>query len=172
MEARATTGNVELRAALERALQHTSAGLYKAAIERLKSVHRHNVMVLAHNGPDHRKKASCCYGFAFGVQPLSSASVTTLLQNGALRHRRSRARNGDVVLYFNDAGQLQHAGVIIDAPGRIRSKWARGEVHEHDLWEVPLSYGNFVEACVPPSVLRILALLKEPLVSPRRSTRM
>jgi hypothetical protein len=172
MEARATTGNVELRAALDEAVQLTSAALYRAAVERLKSVHGHHVRVLGHNiGPDHRKDASC-YGFAFGVQPLSSASLTTLLQAGALRRRRSRSRNGDVVLYFNDDGQLQHAGVIIDAPGRIRSKWGQAEVHEHDLWEVPLSYGNFAEAYVPPSAMRILALLKEPPVSPRQSARM
>jgi hypothetical protein len=165
MEAGIIAGNVELQAALGEAMQLTSAARYRADIERLKSVHRHNITVLPHDhGSDRRKEPSCRCGFAFGVQPLSSASVAILLQSGALRCRRSRARNGDVVLYF---GQPQHPGVIIDAPGRIRSKWGQAEVHEHELWEVPLSYGNVAEAFVPPLAMRILALLEQPCASRR-----
>src|SRR5262249_53280021 len=74
------------------------------------------------------------------------------------RRRRGRARANDVVLYFLD-GQVKHAGVIINAPDRIRSKWGPNEIHEHDLWEVPLSYGKETKIYLPPSAERILKQL-------------
>jgi X-Pro dipeptidyl-peptidase C-terminal non-catalytic domain len=58
----------------------------------------------------------------------------------AERRRRAAPRNGDVVLYFGDDERVQHAGQIIDASCRIRSKWGQAEVHEHGLWEVPLMH--------------------------------
>ena len=172
-------GHAELRRALTEATTLTTPQQYRAEIERLRSVFGHSITVLPHDyGRLKRGEPEpSCYGYAFGLannarylqlvaagagpdklQPLSSDSVTMLLAARALRRRRAGARHDDVVLYFHD-GQVKHAGVITNAPGRIRSKWGQAEVHEHDLWEVPLSYGNITKTYVPPSAKRILALL-------------
>lgn len=172
-------GNVALRTELEKATTLTDGKQYRAEIERLRRVYGHNIRVLPHDyGRMWRGEPEpSCYGFALGLadnaqylqlvkvkalqgepQPLSAASVTMLSDAGALRHRRAAPRNGDAVLYLNDR-EVKHAGVIIDAPGRIRSKWGQAEVQEHDLWEVPLNYGNVAETYLRPSVTRILEVI-------------
>jgi hypothetical protein len=170
-------GNIELRTELELATTLTDARQYRAEIERLRPVYGHNIRVLPHDYQRMRRgePEPSCYGFAFGLadnaeylqlvkarqgesQPLSHATVTMLLEAGVLRRRRAAPRNGDVVLYFRD-GQVQHGGVIFDAPGRFQSKWGQAEVHEHDLWEVPVNYGSVAVTFLPPSAARVLAQL-------------
>lgn len=64
--------------------------------------------------------------FALGEKPLSEAD------------------DGDLVFYFN-GGQFKHVGILRGA-GRVLSKWGSGHLYEHDLFEVPDSYGNEVRA--------------------------
>jgi hypothetical protein len=53
------------------------------------------------------------------------------------------ARERDLVLYFNDVGQFQHAGLVA-GDHRVVSKWGTGLLFEHGLFEVPESYGTSV----------------------------
>jgi hypothetical protein len=176
MEVEEMAGNVELRTALHVAVNQERPGaLYRADIERLRSQFGHNITVLAHDYSAYWRGVPepTCYGFAFGLANnaqyleqvragrFGSEDVTTLLRARGptiFRQRRAAPRDGDVVLYFCDE-KVRHAGIIIGAPGRIRSKWGPAEVHEHDLWEVPLNYGHVAEIFLPPSPTRILALL-------------
>ena len=55
---------------------------------------------------------------------------------------RADAGNGDLVFYFS-AGEFRHAG-LLRANGRVVSKWGTGNLYDHELFEVPESYGTDV----------------------------
>ena len=147
-------------------------------MEDLRRVFGHSITVLEHDyGPWNRGEPEpSCYALAFGLashprylqlvaarlggmQPITSEFVTRLLQARMLRRRRAAVRVGDIVLYF--AGdRVQHGGVVIAVGGRIRSKWGQAEVHEHALWQVPLSYGDVANMYLAQDPKSILALLE------------
>lgn len=73
---------------------------------------------------------------------VDAAFVSSLLEAGLLAGRGSNDVNvGDIVLY-SDKTKLQHAALVVTNDGLCRSKWGPGELYEHGLWEVPLSYGS------------------------------
>ena len=166
-------GNVDLRTALDKAAKlEVSREYYGEEIEQLRFEFGHKITVLPHDyGPYRRNEPEpTCYGFAFGLAndprylQLVKAGrggqkdVTVLLQAREpkiLRRRLVHARVGDVVLYFSN-DRVRHAGIVITPAERIRSKWGPAEVHEHELWEVPLSYGNTAVMYLRPSAERIL----------------
>jgi hypothetical protein len=51
-------------------------------------------------------------------------------------------KEGDIVFYFDD-GRFTHAGLALNHH-RVVSKWGKGHLYEHALWEVPQSYGTTV----------------------------
>ncbi len=53
------------------------------------------------------------------------------------------AREGVIVVYFNEAGLFKHAGITV-REDRVVSKWGTGHLFEHGLFEVPESYGTKV----------------------------
>ena len=55
----------------------------------------------------------------------------------------SEAVAGDIVFYFNSEGRAKHAGVYVGC-NRVRSKWGKGSLFEHELFAVPKSYGESV----------------------------
>lgn len=55
--------------------------------------------------------------------------------------KQDDARERDIVLYFNAEGRFKHAG-LISANGRVVSKWGIGHLYQHELLEVPESYGT------------------------------
>jgi hypothetical protein len=62
-------------------------------------------------------------------------------------------------MYF-DAGRPAHAGLVVaehEGWARVRSKWSGAlDVHEHDLWEVPSSYGAAVRYYIAPDPAVVL----------------
>lgn len=47
----------------------------------------------------------------------------------------------DLIVYYDKFGNAQHAGKVL--AGTIVSKWGKnGSLWQHDLWEVPSSYGR------------------------------
>ena len=63
-----------------------------------------------------------------------------LIREGTLRQIvREDPSDGDIIVYF-ESDQPKHAGFVFQ--GRIRSKWGTGLFVEHDIWEVPTSYGH------------------------------
>jgi len=61
----------------------------------------------------------------------------------------SEVSEGRVVLYFKD-GKTKHIGRI--QGDRVISKWGKNPVYEHDIFEVPASYGDEYEFFKQPSV--------------------
>lgn len=53
------------------------------------------------------------------------------------------ACEGYLVLYFDQNGRIKHAGLTL-GNGRVESKWGKGGLLQHDIFEVPASYGSNV----------------------------
>jgi len=111
---------------------------------------------------DHRPGFNC-FAFAFGLWDqagyvrvaaaehragenrffASSAFAGALVRAGALIPICRRDLDaGDLVLY-GDPGKPVHAARVLNA-SRMRSKWGRGHLYDHDLWAVPGRYGHTV----------------------------
>lgn len=63
-----------------------------------------------------------------------------------------RANNGDLVFYF-DQDEFKHAAVVV-SDQRVISKWGKGHLFEHQILEVPESYGSDIKLleCLPYNV--------------------
>ena len=71
-----------------------------------------------------------------------NAFVSHLLKNGGLEEIQTDAlHKGDVVIYFHNADPA-HAGKVFG--DRVISKWGLGNLWEHALFEIPVSYGTDV----------------------------
>jgi hypothetical protein len=78
----------------------------------------------------------------------SSAFARGLFHTDALdRVCRRDCRAGDIVLYGAEAQPL-HAARLIEGQ-QVQSKWGRGHLYAHALWEVPARYGHTVRFCRP-----------------------
>ena len=66
---------------------------------------------------------------------------------------QSELSGGHVVLYFDD-GKMKHVGRVVQGT-RIVSKWGKNPVYDHDLCQVPASYGDEYEFFKQPSVRHI-----------------
>jgi hypothetical protein len=64
-----------------------------------------------------------------------------LIDRGNLRVRpETEATPGDLLFYF-EQGHFKHAAVLLSGR-RAVSKWGKGHLFEHDIFEVPQSYGS------------------------------
>jgi hypothetical protein len=102
-----------------------------------------------------------CFAYAFGISDhpdfeqlvlstrnlavLNSALVLAELENGLTELRADEVQPGDIALYF-DSDKLMHAAEVkhIADAVEVYSKWGPNELYAHQLWEVPLSYGQTV----------------------------
>lgn len=81
--------------------------------------------------------------------------VEWLVENSRLKEITEPVA-GCLVLYFAD-GAWRHAGIALSS-GRIVSQWGTFPVYEHELFEVPASYGDHVRYFLPINALKALAL--------------
>jgi hypothetical protein len=66
--------------------------------------------------------------------------ATWLMSRQLLTHTSElEAKSGDVIFYFRDSS-FTHAG-LVSLQGRVTSKWGTGQLYDHDLFEIPESYG-------------------------------
>ena len=66
-----------------------------------------------------------------------------LIERGLLTEvLQSEVRDGDLVVYFSE-GSFKHVG-LWRPNGRVLSKWGVGHLCDHELFEVPTSYGTDV----------------------------
>jgi hypothetical protein len=81
-------------------------------------------------------------GYGGGHVFAGKAFAHWLIENGHLTQiAQANAQNGDIVFYFSK-GEFTHAGLWCD--GRVISKWGIGHLYEHQILEVPSSYGSEV----------------------------
>lgn len=67
-----------------------------------------------------------------------------LIDRGLLAEvSRADAQDSDLVFYFSE-GTFKHAG-LWRRNGRVVSKWGEGHLYDHELFEVPMSYGADVK---------------------------
>jgi hypothetical protein len=164
-----------LREALDRIMLLRYPAEFKLAFDEVQQQHGHAVRMVA--ADRNWLETFNCYASALGIveypryQALvrvhkksaltNSAFVSELLLHDELREIGvSAAKAGTIVLYFAD-DIVTHGGVIISGNGRIRSKWGPSELYEHDLWEIPGSYGDRVKFFAAPDPERIIDLLEE-----------
>lgn len=75
--------------------------------------------------------------------------IDFLLERQLLTPREgSSAIPDDLILYF-DNEVFRHVGRV-RPHHRVLSKWGAGHLYEHQVWEVPFSYGNQVRYFVGP----------------------
>ncbi len=80
-----------------------------------------------------------------------SRFVRALVEKGCLREKvtpASDAADGDILIYYRN-GNPEHAGKWKD--NRVVSKWGSGPTHiwDHNVYEVPESYGDEVRVFEP-----------------------
>lgn len=80
-------------------------------------------------------------GFGCGKTFAGAEFVQFLLANGLLEEKVAGVA-GDLVIYF-DGVAFKHVGRMAQ-DGRILSKWGQGYLYNHQVWEVPLDYGQVV----------------------------
>ena len=90
--------------------------------------------------PDYEAIASRGFHVVFAGR----AFAHWLIDRGALSEvSQPEAKTGDFVFYFDQDGRFMHAG--LDRTNlRVTSKWGIGHLYEHELWDVPESYGTSV----------------------------
>jgi hypothetical protein len=91
------------------------------------------------NNPDYSEISKLGMGRVFASMDfvgylLNKKSLAEKCQNGVTTN--------DIVLYFAQ-DNVMHAGKVVNID-RLISKWGIGNLYEHDLYEVPESYGNEV----------------------------
>ena len=87
----------------------------------------------------------------FSVVFAGGAFAQWLLDKGLIAEAScEEAHEGNLVFYSDDEGRFKHAGLIIGGR-RVRSKWGMGHLVEHELLEVPESYGTRVQFFKKPS---------------------
>lgn len=59
------------------------------------------------------------------------------------------AAPGDFIFYFHN-GEFKHAGILSDKE-QVISKWGIGQLYQHNIWELPSSYGNEIRIFTPLS---------------------
>lgn len=121
-------------------------------IEKLKPIYHHSISVIPH---EISLPFNC---FSFALDTIDSGRITEILKEDTSNDCRYgvkfgtdfinrmisggflvRDDNGSIIVYFKN-GKPVHAGKIKN--NRIVSKWGVGLLWEHDVWEIPNSYGD------------------------------
>lgn len=128
----------------------------KELIAQLSSEHTHSILLIKEAIPgDPSTFQYTCHMYTFDLIGLSEVEkiaaehedifpgsdyVEFMITNKYLREKTwEEAKDGDVIIYF-DNGKPSHSGKIYR--NRIISKWGLANTWEHDIYEVPISYGE------------------------------
>ena len=92
--------------------------------------------------------------FLGGQNPIQQEFVKFLLQKDILKVK-DKSVAGDPVFYKDNSGVITHSG-IMQSVNRLVSKWMWGCTIEHDLWDVPSSFGDAAFFCssVEPGIMK------------------
>jgi hypothetical protein len=153
-----TLGDIALRRALQTITDKSPLTIHVAKIAAFMGVHSHSITLIEKaNSNSHGFN---CFMYALGIRELPSALVelakthdifpdscfiahlvaTRLVENSKL------PRDGDIAIYFQPPNP-KHAGIF--QSGLIASKWGRGHLWQHNVLEVPASYGKRVRFFKP-----------------------
>lgn len=117
-------------------------------VEMLALEHSHSITLIKENVPG--SPTFTCYGFSFGLVGVHINSVIlrypgrdfveSLIGLLLQEVNPEQAEDGDHVLYF--VQQLEHAGKVQGT--MVESKWGKGHLWRHGVYEVPQKYGDTV----------------------------
>lgn len=153
--------NFKLRRRLQKITDNTPVYQQQRLISKLASTCTHSIRRLE----DAQVERWNCFAYAFDLVVsdtyqriawadrrggnniffASAEYARFLMQSEALVEiEEGEAQAGHVVIYLNKEGNWRHAGKIVSRDKRVRSVWGIGHFWEHELWEVPESYGYTV----------------------------
>ena len=130
--------------------------LHRKSVEALTGACSHSITYIEDGGGD----KSDCMVHGLGI-PLDLVHTTAAFPNiprefftlalpRLLKQMPASEVSGErFVLYFRD-GETKHVGLM--HRNRVVSKWGKNPVYEHDISEVPASYGDEYEVLKQPSV--------------------
>jgi hypothetical protein len=98
----------------------------------------------------------------------SARFMARLVERGLQNISASDAEDGDLVIYFDAAGNAKHAGIV--QGGYVVSKWGTGHIWKHQLFEIPASYGveaRFYRRIDRDEVLRLFEAFAQEVVGNR-----
>jgi hypothetical protein len=135
---------MDMNHALRAELDKISDGENHAAgVERLKQDFKHSITCI---GPG--KKNQRCLSYAMGIEEDFIRDSGPIFEDFLMWYcLKNEDSNGDLVIYFQNK-RPKHGGIGRE---RITSKWGPNPVYQHNLWEVPASYGDVCLRCRLPS---------------------
>lgn len=83
--------------------------------------------------------------FLGGQNPIQKEFIRYLLSRGILEKTENPSAR-DLVFYEDARGGISHGG-IVQSDGSILSKWMWGALFNHDLWDVPSTFGEKIFYC-------------------------
>jgi hypothetical protein len=143
-----------LRARLQQITQLEAPESHAALIEGLREEMGHSISTLQSENlparytcvvhafhlvedPTYVQVAASGLGFTFAGPEF----ITFLLANALLAPRKEdQVVGNDLVFYFENE-TFRHVGRML-TPTRVVSKWGTGGLYEHEVWEVPSTYGG------------------------------
>lgn len=112
----------------------------------------HDLKVISE--PPNKTRHFNCYAYVLGLSKHVHRNVIIeAIKNGYLMPKTDPSV-GDIVIYRDSAvdktkySSIQHAG-LLSSETKIVSKWAASALFEHDIFFVPLYYGNNIEFYSP-----------------------
>lgn len=157
----------ELRTALqERIAMNFELETHATQLEELRGQFQHSIVMLQFDEPC--QDCNCVmYALGFRVHMPSSPFgrfyantnyLLWLINQGYLVEATQPPVAGFLVIYCGD-DKVAHVG-IVRAGGLIASKWGIGFLYEHEIWEVPSSYGTSIRYFMPIDPDQALDLLE------------
>jgi hypothetical protein len=141
-----------------------------ADIAALRRTHPHSISLVRQSSET--PHGYNCFMYALGLTVLpdklvalslqhddvfpSARFMETLVNSRLQAVRPAEAEDDDLVVYFDEHGKPRHAGIV--RGDYVVSKWGRGHLWKHQLFEIPLSYGidaRFYRRIDPEEALRL-----------------
>ncbi|OGM18876.1 hypothetical protein A2686_05060 [Candidatus Woesebacteria bacterium RIFCSPHIGHO2_01_FULL_38_10] len=95
-----------------------------------------------------------CYAHVLGLKGVIFKEVVVAVIEEFKQEPTDSPKTGDIVIYRNTQmgnklyTTIEHAGILSESK-KVISKWGEGALFKHDIFYVPLSYGNVVEFYKP-----------------------
>lgn len=141
-------------------------------LARLRRWFHHGILPYPSEFPEQRYT---CVPFALGLVHLpaywawsrqyayrrqAGTDFVEFLQLAQILSWRERPQQGDVAVYFDAYGRVQHVGKVLAVKPEIQilSKWGSGLLYQHPPLEAPFVYGDVVRYAAPlePELLWVL----------------
>lgn len=146
------THQTTLRDLLQQITHEASIAKHSSCIEELRATFEHSISVLT---TEKGNRAYNCVMYALGIESsaeyfamsthcpenvhASTDFLHFLYDSGTLIERHNYEQ-GCLVTYSHER-RFRHIGRVVDG-GLVRSKWGIGNLYEHQLLEVPATYGT------------------------------